>query len=56
MILLRLLDIFEERESLRAAFKAAKMRAGTMGIREGFPTNFKDVMDILHQVWEEIPP
>ena len=27
-----------------------------MGLREGFPPHFKDVMDILHQVWEEIPP
>ena len=50
-----MLDIFEERESLRAAAKTAKMRAGTMGLREGFPPHLKDVMDILYQVWEEIP-
>ena len=55
-LLLRMLDIFEERESLCAAAKAAKMRAGAMGLREGLPPHFKDVMDILHQVWEEIPP
>ena len=27
-----------------------------MGLREVFHPHFKDVMDILHQVWEEIPP
>ena len=55
-LLLQILDIFEERESLRAAAKAAKMRARTMGLRECLPPHFKDVMDILHQVCEEIPP
>ena len=50
-----MLDIFEERENLRDAAMAANMRSGTMGLREDLPPNFKYVMYILHQVWEEIP-
>ena len=54
-LLMKMFEIFEERQERRDAAKAAKMRAGTMGLNEGHAPHVRDVMDILHEVWEEVP-
>lgn len=54
-LLRRMLDTFEERQSLRAAATAAKMKAGTIGLDEGHAPHLRDVMSILDEVWNEIP-
>ena len=54
-LLLRMLDIFDERVDRREAAKAAKMAAGTMGLNEGYAPHVFDVIEILYEVWNEIP-
>lgn len=54
-LLMRMFDIFEERQDRREAAKAAKMAAGTMGLNEGYAPHVFDVMEILYEVWNEIP-
>ena len=54
-LLMRMFDIFEERQDRREAAKAAKMAAGTMGLNEGYAPHVFDVIEILYEVWNEIP-
>jgi len=53
-LLMKILEIFEERPQRRAAADAANMRPGTKGLAEGYAPHLADVMDILHEVWKEI--
>jgi hypothetical protein len=51
-----MLDIYQERQQLREAAKTAEMRAGAMGLDEGYAPHLRDVMDILNDVWNVITP
>ena len=55
-LLRRMCVIFEERIARRDAANKSKMVAGTKGLKEGHPPHFRDVMDILYEVWEEVSP
>ena len=48
LLLRKMLDIFEERVSLRDSAKKAKMRAGTMGLAERHSPHLRDAMELLH--------
>ena len=53
-LLLRMLDIFDDRERLRK--QAENMRAGTKGLQEGHAPHLLDVMELLFDVWKKIDP
>lgn len=54
ILLHKMLETYDERLMLREQSKG--MQSGTMGLSEGHPPHLRDVMDILHQVWEDIDP